>query len=367
MRRFSRTLICGKSRRPSGTWVIPWATMASEVQPVMSVPSRATRPALGRMMPQMVLSRVDFPAPLLPTSVTISPASTDRLTWRRICTSPYPTLSCSTSSMALLREAAAEIGGDDVRVVEHLPRRAFRQLLAVEKHHDTVGEVADGLHHVLDHHQGDAAVANALDQGYRHVDLRGIEPRHHLVEEEHGRPHGEGAGQLHALPLGHVEPVGGGVGAVGEGNKVQDLLGLMPRFDEGARAASSPEQGPNHHVLNHGEIVERLHDLKGAADPETANGVGGQPADGVAAEAHFASGIRQRSRDDVDESGLPRAVGPDQSKDLPALQIEAYLGDGGESAEPLRYSPGLEHDHPPRPDTRGGSARACAARTRACG
>ena len=74
----------GNRRRPSGTWVIPCATMASDVQPVMSTPCRATRPAVGRTIPQMALSSVDLPAPFEPTSVTISPAATETLTSLKI-------------------------------------------------------------------------------------------------------------------------------------------------------------------------------------------------------------------------------------------------------------------------------------------
>src|SRR5215471_15021383 len=164
--------------------------MASELQPVMSVPSRRTRPAVGRTMPQMALRSVDFPAPLLPTRVTISPVSTRRLTWRRICTSPYPALSCSTSSTGPLCLAASEVGGHHVGIVEHLHGRPLRQPLAVEEHHDAIRQIADGLHHVLDHDEGDALAADPLDEADGGVDLGGVEAGHDLVQEEHGGPHG---------------------------------------------------------------------------------------------------------------------------------------------------------------------------------
>src|SRR5262249_37887615 len=175
--------------------------MASELQAVMSVPSRRTRPAVGRTMPQMAFRSVDFPAPLLPTRVTISPASTRRLTWRRIWTSPYPALSCSISSTGPLRIAAPEIGGHYVGIVEHVHGRPLRQLLAVEEHHDAVRQIADGLHHVLDDDEGDALLTNPLDEADGGVDLGGGEPGHDLVQEEDGGAHGQRPRPLPSPPL----------------------------------------------------------------------------------------------------------------------------------------------------------------------
>src|SRR5215471_3623905 len=365
--RFSRTVICGKSRRPSGTWVIPPATMASELQPVISVPSSRTRPAVGGTMPQMALRSVDLPAPWLPTSVTMSPASTRRLTWRRIWTSPYPALSCSTSSTGPLRIAASEVGGHHVGIVEHLHGRALRQLLAVEEHDDAIRQIADGLHHVFDHDQGDSLAADPFDEADGGVDLGGVEPGHDLVQEEHGGPHGERASQLHALALGHVETVCRRLRPVGERDEVEHFFGAAASLGKGAGAAAGAEQGAYHHVLDDSEVAERLDDLEGPAHAETPDGMRGETADRAAAEADLARRARQGPRDEVDQGGLARAVGTDEAEDLAVLEVEAHLRHRGQSAEPLGHAPRLDEGHRSTPGTRADSGRACATRTRARG
>src|SRR5258707_1644063 len=48
--------------------------------PVMSSPSNVIEPERARGLPQIVISRVDLPAPLAPIRVTISPLATSRST-----------------------------------------------------------------------------------------------------------------------------------------------------------------------------------------------------------------------------------------------------------------------------------------------
>ncbi len=75
--RFSRTVILGKMRRPSGACEMPFATIAWGVVPSIRSPSNQISPRRGRSRPEIVLSVVDLPAPFAPMRVTISPASTD--------------------------------------------------------------------------------------------------------------------------------------------------------------------------------------------------------------------------------------------------------------------------------------------------
>ena len=72
----------GKMRRPSGDWLMP------QIDDVVGGSSRVMSlaveddpaPALAFGLPQMVISRVDLPAPLEPMMVTIWPCSTSTLT-----------------------------------------------------------------------------------------------------------------------------------------------------------------------------------------------------------------------------------------------------------------------------------------------
>ena len=75
-RRFSSTLSVVKTCRPSGTWEMPRRATASGVRPAMELPSKAIVPLVGRNTPEMVSNVVDLPAPLGPTTQTISPSPT---------------------------------------------------------------------------------------------------------------------------------------------------------------------------------------------------------------------------------------------------------------------------------------------------
>ncbi len=68
-------------RRPSGTWLIPSATIScGGPRCGWVVPSKRIVPAAGCSMPEIVRSVVVLPAPLAPSSATISPSATSRLT-----------------------------------------------------------------------------------------------------------------------------------------------------------------------------------------------------------------------------------------------------------------------------------------------
>ena len=73
---FSVTVRPGKMRRPSGTCEIPSRTMASAPRRLIEWPSKKISPDAGRISPEIVRSVVLLPAPLAPSSVTISPGST---------------------------------------------------------------------------------------------------------------------------------------------------------------------------------------------------------------------------------------------------------------------------------------------------
>ena len=65
-----------KTCRPSGTWEMPRRATASGVRPAIELPSKAIVPLVGRNTPEMVSNVVDLPAPLGPTTQTISPSPT---------------------------------------------------------------------------------------------------------------------------------------------------------------------------------------------------------------------------------------------------------------------------------------------------
>ncbi len=77
-----------KIRRPSGTCTTPRPTMSHGVCRVMSSPSARMLPEVGRTTPETA-DRVEvLPAPLLPSTATISPSPTFSDSECSACTRP---------------------------------------------------------------------------------------------------------------------------------------------------------------------------------------------------------------------------------------------------------------------------------------
>lgn len=75
MSRFSKTLICEKTRRPSGHSAMPRSTTLWDFTPTILCPLNSMEPESGLMRPATVLSVVDLPAPLAPMGVTVTLAT----------------------------------------------------------------------------------------------------------------------------------------------------------------------------------------------------------------------------------------------------------------------------------------------------
>src|SRR5207249_4790008 len=86
--RFSCTVMPPKSRRPSGTSATPRSTIRWAPSVRRSWPSQRMAPLRGRTRPATQFSRVLLPAPLGPSSATISPAPTESVTPKSMRTSP---------------------------------------------------------------------------------------------------------------------------------------------------------------------------------------------------------------------------------------------------------------------------------------
>ena len=87
MRRFSSTVSVVKVPRPSGTWAMRSRTTSSVGMPLMSLPSKRTRPS-RRTMLQIARSVVVLPAPLAPSSVVMPPVSISKPTSYSDCVWP---------------------------------------------------------------------------------------------------------------------------------------------------------------------------------------------------------------------------------------------------------------------------------------
>ena len=69
-------------------------------------------------------------------------------------------------------------------------------------------------------------------------------------------------------------------------------------------------------VLEHGELLERLRDLMGAADAGAAASLRRRAGEVTAVEANGAAARRKAAGDQVEQRGLARAVRPDDAERL---------------------------------------------------
>src|SRR4051812_20738918 len=160
---FSRTVSPGKMRRPSGTCASPSRTICSGLSVSIRLPANHTSPDVGRIKPEIVRNVVLFPAPLAPSKVTTSPASTCSETPRSASTLPYA-LETFLSSSSGMAGSFAEIGGNHVRMAQHILGRAFCDLLAEIQYGDLVGDFLDHAHVVVDQEDREAMATQPLQQ-----------------------------------------------------------------------------------------------------------------------------------------------------------------------------------------------------------
>ena len=113
----------------------------------------------------------------------------------------------------------------------HLGRAAFANDATFGKHEDVLGKAHHRLHHVLDHHDGDAAGAQRADDRHHVVDFGGIETGQHFVEQEQLRPGGERTRKLEALSAGDRQRIGGPIEHIAEADFLCHAFGNCDRGD----------------------------------------------------------------------------------------------------------------------------------------
>src|SRR2546428_1814076 len=117
-----------------------------------------------------------------------------------LCSSLASVVASATGSSSADGLGLAEICLDDARVRPHIVGRALGDLLAHVEHRDTVGDVHDHAHVVLDQDHGDAPLLVDVEDDARHVlFFLVIAPAHRLVEEQDLRVERHRPSQLAAL------------------------------------------------------------------------------------------------------------------------------------------------------------------------
>ena len=141
----------------------------------------------------------------------------------------------------------------------------------------------------------------------------GVEGAERLVEEQHARLHGQGAGQGHALALPAGQRGGQAVGEPVELHELEQLhdLGLDLRFRR-ARGARPHAQAEGH-VLEHRHVAEERVVLEDEADAALAGLAHGRV---FALEEDLAAVGVLEPGDDAQQARLAGAGGPEQRHQL---------------------------------------------------
>ena len=176
----------------------------------------------------------------------------------------------------------AEIGLDDGGVGRNLRRRAVGDDAAFRQHEDVLGQAHHRLHHVLDHHDGDAAVAQASDHRHDVADLGRVQSGQHLVEQQELRLGRQRTREFQPLAAGDGQRIGRPVEHVGETDLARDLFGGGER----GLARAVMQMRADQDVLAHREAGEGLHDLEGAGDAAPRQPMRRLAGDVLAAIAH---------------------------------------------------------------------------------
>src|SRR5688572_10358465 len=307
-----------------------------------SMPSRSMRPSLRAMVPVIAARRVDLPAPLGPSSATVSPFSTASETSCSTGAAPYE--ACRSESRSI-----AKVGLHHRRMRAHFVRRAFGDARAEVEHYHAAGERQQEAHVVLDQQNRDAALGDTADDAGQAVELGRREPRRGLIEQDDTRLAGERARDLEQAALAERQRADVGVAQPGEADEFDQLFGApalcslfvrsLPREEIRAEARMSP----HHHVLQHRHAAERPVVLEGAHDAQARDAVRRQAEDRLAGKADLALVGGVGAGDDVEGGGLAGAIRADHAEDLAFAQVEVEPGHGGQPAEALGQAPYLEN------------------------
>ncbi|HEY6434894.1 MAG TPA: hypothetical protein VIZ17_23225, partial [Acetobacteraceae bacterium] len=208
--------------------------------------------------------------------------------------------------------AAEELGGEAVgRIAIQRLRGAERHQAAVTHDGDAVGQ-GEGLGLVVgdvhDRQRGQLAVQ--AGQLVQHVaaDL-GVEGRQRLVEQQHLRLDGQGAGDGDALLLAAAELAGEAAGERAHADQGEAVLHALADGGFGDAASARAECD----ILVHAHVGEQGVVLHHHAD---AAGVGRQVGDVVAADADAAGGRADEAGHCPQRGGLAGAGGADDGHDL---------------------------------------------------
>src|SRR6266545_1171109 len=235
----------------------------------------------------------------------------------------------------------SKVGLDDPAVGGDGAWRTLSDLLAERQHHDAVGERHHGAHVVLDEQHGHSARVDGADQPDHGVDLGRVEPGHDFIEQQQRRFRRERARQLEPLAIRERQPGCGLARPCAQADALHD----GPRGIEGVPHGGMADQSRDPDIVDDGELREWPDDLEGARQPEPADLVGLEAVEAAAGEADLARVGSKEAREQVEDRGLPRPVGPDHPEHLALRHGQVENVYRPESAEALAEPRDLEEAH----------------------
>jgi antitoxin (DNA-binding transcriptional repressor) of toxin-antitoxin stability system len=232
-------------------------------------------------------------------------------------------------------------------------------------------------------------VADARDQ---RAHERGVHAGSGLVQEDHLGVAHQHPRQFEELLLTPGERFGQGVSEGRQVHELEDLQRAPPEYglllpDLTGGREHAPERlaalslGVDEEVLEHGHPSQRAGDLERPAHTEASDGVTGEPIKPFAPEPDLARVGGDEAADRVEEGGLARAVGPDETGDGPRRHVDRAPGERRHAAKPLGHidhreerspvqharilhSPGAEGHAPlPLPGKGWGGVAGCMSRS----
>src|SRR5260370_1358118 len=112
--RFSRTVSFGKIQRPCGTRPMPRRAISCVRKPVIGLSKKLISPAVCGKRPMIALTSVDLPAPLQPSTPTISLGAISSAICCSTGTPPYP---ADRFSMCSIARSPTEIDAPDLLIL----------------------------------------------------------------------------------------------------------------------------------------------------------------------------------------------------------------------------------------------------------
>ncbi len=226
----------------------------------------------------------------------------------------------------------AEVGLNDLGVLDDLTWSPLGYLLPVMEHHDPVRHLQDGADVMLHHDDGDPPAPDPPDEirgGHR---LGRVQSCHELVQEEQLGLGRQAAGQLHPLSIDGGELPGQEVVPALQTDKAEHLSNVAPGGGQSAVPPPTVESA-DQHIVGHRHVGERADELEGAGDPPPEDLVRRQAGDYLTLEADGPAVGEEGAGDTVEKRSLPGSVGTHHPQDFPAGQGKPHLSKGPEAPE----------------------------------